>query len=171
MKNGLNQSRNYLKNDFKTHVQGSSEIADHCITFALSDTSDPDWQEKCNHFHHLECNQCLMLKNTLKDLRLNLEACNMKDELKTRYIYRFNQNVQLIWDWKAHLVRCIQQDLAKANILENLSHDSVMVLLDWAMKWLPMKYREAQRDFFGRLSKFLSRSSKISVSSCCLEVH
>jgi hypothetical protein len=154
LKNGLNQSRNYLKNDFKMHVQSNSEIADHCITFALSDMSDSDWQGKCDHYHHLECDQCLILKKTLNDLRLNLGVCSMKDELRTRYLYRFDQNVQQIWDWKAHLMRCIRQDLAKTDILENLKHDSVLILLDWAMKWLPMKYREPQRDFFGNFFNF-----------------
>jgi 6-phosphogluconate dehydrogenase len=149
LKNGLNQARNYLKNNYKMHVQNNSEIGDHCATFALSDPLNPNWAIKCDHSHELECNQCLVLKNLLKELRSDLERCNMNDSLRARYLYRVDYNEHLILDWKAHLMRSIQQDFAKIDILESLQSDSVFMLMDWAMKWLPMKYREAQRDFFG----------------------
>ena len=147
----LHESRNSLKNNYKSHLELNSEVADHCIKFGLSDPCDNDWYEDCNHSHNLECNQCLLLKNTLNELKSTINSCNMAPTLKSRYLHRFNQNSQLIWDWKAHMMRCVQQDHARIEILQNLQHDSVLILLDWAMKWLPVKYREAQRDFFGKV--------------------
>jgi hypothetical protein len=155
LKKALHESRNCLKNNYKLHIEISSEVADHCLKYGLSDRRDSDWQENCSHTHNMECDQCLLLKSTLNDLRSTIESCNMTLAIKSRYLHRFDQNTQLIWDWKAHIMRCVQQDRARVDVLENLQNDSVLVLLDWAMKWLPLKYREAQRDFFGNLFNFL----------------
>ena len=51
LKAALHQSRNNIKCDFKLHVSRYSCIPDHCSTFALSDPSDKDWQEACDHVH------------------------------------------------------------------------------------------------------------------------
>ncbi|CAF3838003.1 unnamed protein product, partial [Rotaria sp. Silwood1] len=151
LKKGLHESRNCLKNNYKLHVEFNSEVADHCIKYGLSDPRDLFWKEDCNHSHSMECDQCLLLKNMLIELRATIDSCSMTKEMKLRYLHRFDQNAQLIWDWKAHLMRCFQQDRARIDILQNLQNDSEFVLLDWAMKWLPMKYRETQRDFFSNL--------------------
>ena len=39
--------------------------------------------------------------------------------------------------WKAHLLRAINQDEARLNLLQDLNPTSVLVVLDWAMKFLP----------------------------------
>jgi hypothetical protein len=154
LKRRLHQSRNHLKNNYKLHLDDSSEVADHYLKYGLSDRRDSGWQEHCSHAHNMECDQCMMLKSTLNDLQKTIESCNMTEPIKLRYLHRFDQNTQLIWDWKAHLMRCVQQDRARVAVLENLQNDSVLVLIDWAMKWLPLKYREAQREFFGKLIDF-----------------
>ncbi|CAF3184131.1 unnamed protein product, partial [Rotaria sp. Silwood2] len=154
LKKKLHNSRNNLKNNYKLHIEFSSETADHCLKYGLSDRRDSDWQEHCSHFHNMECDQCVMLNSTLNDIQTTIEGCDLTEPIKLRYLHRFEQNTQLIWDWKAHLMRSVQQDCARIDVLENLQNDSVLVLLDWAMKWLPLKYREAQRDFFGNLFNF-----------------
>ena len=45
-------------------------------------------------------------------------------------------------DWKSHIVRATNQEKAKINILDNLTERQVLVVMDWAMKWLPRSYRE-----------------------------
>lgn len=40
--------------------------------------------------------------------------------------------------------------MARQHILDKLDNTSVLLVADWAMKWLPTKYREAQSDFFGK---------------------
>lgn len=151
LKQALHYSRNYLKNDYRLHVETSSEVADHCSNFALSDPSNSFWVNECSHDHGLICKDCLLLSNTLNELRSTLERVNiMDDKTRARYLHRYDQHVHHIWNWKAHLMRCVRQDQARLDILEDLQCDSVLVTMDWAMKWLPMKYREAQRDFFGK---------------------
>lgn len=51
-----------------------------------------------------------------------------------------------IVSWKAHILRSIHQDSARINFLESLNESSVLVIQDWARKYLPRKYRESQTD-------------------------
>lgn len=64
--------------------------------------------------------------------------------------YIVNQASQDIDAWKAHLLRSINQDLARFDVLKKLKPNSVLLMLDWAMKYLPKKYRESQTDWFGK---------------------
>ena len=51
LKDAFHKSRNYIKCDYKYHISTESHVADHCSMFALSDTENDDWQQKCNHPH------------------------------------------------------------------------------------------------------------------------
>lgn len=64
--------------------------------------------------------------------------------------YEISQSIQSIEAWKAHLLRAINQDAARHEILENLDEQAVLVVMDWAMKFLPRKFRESQSDWFGK---------------------
>ena len=64
--------------------------------------------------------------------------------------YIVNQAAQNIAAWKAHLLRAINQDIARLDVLKNLAPSSVLLVLDWAMKYLPRKYRESQADWYGK---------------------
>ena len=52
--------------------------------------------------------------------------------------------------WKAHILRFINQDQARLDVLKSLDNSSVLIVLDWAMKFIPRKYRESQADWFGK---------------------
>lgn len=60
---------------------------------------------------------------------------------------------QSVLKWKSHIVRAVQQEQAKAQVLENLRHDQCLVTCDWAMKFLPMRIRETQELWFGKKGK------------------
>ena len=64
--------------------------------------------------------------------------------------YEVDQAVQDVEAWKAHLLRSINQDSAKQDVLKKLDDKSVLLVSDWAMKFVPRKYRESQRDWFGK---------------------
>lgn len=64
--------------------------------------------------------------------------------------YIIGQGKKNILAWKAHLLRAINQDEARLDILRALNPSSVLVVLDWAMKWVPKKYRESQSDWYGK---------------------
>ena len=51
---------------------------------------------------------------------------------------------------ETHLLRSVNQDQARLDILDKLDDTSVLVILDWAMKFIPRRYRESQADWFGK---------------------
>ena len=169
LKEQLHNGRNYSKLDFKTHILNKSRVADHCSTYALSDLENSSWCRKCDHDHDEEymvpqnipryievfcycrCDACLALRESLLCLRsLVEEDTNITEDIRQRLIYRLNHHSELVDDWKKHLLRTVHQDCARTKVLEMLDHKSVFLIADWAMKWLPTKYRESQRDFFGK---------------------
>lgn len=75
---------------------------------------------------------------------------NVPNDLRQRFQYRLEQNIYHITEWKKHLLRTIHQDYARKNIFDQLDGTNVFILIDWAMKWIPTRYREAQRDFFAK---------------------
>lgn len=58
-----------------------------------------------------------------------------------------------IEDWKSHILRSIHQDAAKSEIIDNLKASQVLLIMDWAMKFIPTSFRETQRDWFGKKGK------------------
>lgn len=74
----------------------------------------------------------------------------MKHDAQQRLFYRLNHNVQLINDWKKHLLRSVHQEHGRRYILNVLDNSSIFLIADWAMKWIPSWYRESQRDFFAK---------------------
>lgn len=55
-----------------------------------------------------------------------------------------------IQSWKCHIIRSANQDQARIDALELLNNETVLIVNDWAMKFLPRKYRESQADWFGK---------------------
>ena len=48
--------------------------------------------------------------------------------------------------WKAHLLRSINQDEVRLDTIKALNETSVFLVQDWAMKFIPRKFRESQKD-------------------------
>ena len=102
----------------------------------------------CDHAHDKSCPFCDRLKDTLKEIELNLIEANLDEEDRDDVMYSFQQAYTAIEAWKAHQLRSIQQDKARLNIIDTLAESSVLITQDWAMKFLPRKYRETQADWF-----------------------
>lgn len=81
---------------------------------------------------------------------LNLYCIISSQEQKEEMTYDTEKATQRILEWKAHIVRAINQEKAEIDILNNLTTDQVLVVMDWAMKWLPRSYRETQKEWFGK---------------------
>ena len=65
-------------------------------------------------------------------------------------LHKFGLAIKDVADYKTHLLRAIHQDRSKTDIMDSLSPQTAMIIFDFAMKFLPVKYREAQSDFFGK---------------------
>ena len=146
----LKRSRFYLKSDYKVHISRSSKVADHCCVHALSDHKKRDFQQSCDHEHNESCAECLILSNTLGEIEQVLKETEKDEELLERTLTKFRSYRESIEAWKTHLLRSNNQDMCREHLLDNLSNDEIYMNLDWAMKFLPVKSREAQSDFFGK---------------------
>ena len=55
-----------------------------------------------------------------------------------------------VLQWKAHVLRAINQERAKSKILDNLEKHQYLIVVGWAMKWLLKRFRETQSEWFGK---------------------
>ena len=47
-------------------------------------------------------------------------------------------------------MRTVNQEMAKRDIIENLDSNTCLLILDWAMKFLQLHFREKQNDWYGK---------------------
>lgn len=86
----------------------------------------------------------------LRDINQAIEEANCTCEEREDLQYQTEQAAQNIQSWKAHILRSVNQDAARHDILNSLDSKSAFIVLDWAMKYPPRKYRESQRDWFAK---------------------
>ena len=127
----------------------SSCVPDHCRPFALSHKSDEDFTTECDQLHDLRWD---LIPSVFDEVELALKdsALARSSEDKKEMEYVICESKKNIQAWKAHLLRAINQDETRLNLLQGLNPASVLVVLDWAMKFLPRKYHESQSDWFGK---------------------
>ena len=132
-------------------MSNSSPVASHCSVFALSDTTDPDLQQQCEHSHDEICEQCESLHSTLHSIiEAVKEASFATEDDRDEAEYLANSSTLSIKSWICHLLRSAHQDQARLDIIDTLDPEAVLIVNDWAMKFLPQRYRESQTDWFGK---------------------
>ena len=148
----------------QVHVAKSSVVADHCGTFALSDPRDKEFQSECDHEHKMQCDRCNMFTTVINDIQANLLNAHCRTEQKEEMEYIITSCKTSIQAWKAHLLRHVNQDIATLEVLERLDENSVPLVSDWAMIYIPRKFRESQRDWFGK--KVISWHLPVAIRKC-----
>ena len=153
-KRRLREGKRHLKTDYQVHCrEESSPCKDHCWTFAFSDPSENSFQDKCDHEHDLTCNYCEDHIDVLNDVNKEIiasPASKNNKEFQHDLMYDFEQAKAAIIDWNAHVIRSVSQDRAKHDTIRNLNSGSVLVAMDWAMKFVQIKYREKQSEWYGK---------------------
>ena len=104
----------------------------------------------CDHAHCDSCDRCLLVSSVVREIEEGLATAKCSDNDKEELAFVISQAKQSIECWKAHLLRSVNQDECRLDILSSLSSSSILLVLDWAMKYLPRKYRESQSDWFGK---------------------
>ena len=132
------------------HVLESSPVADHCSTYSLNDSKDGAYKTPCDHAHDQACSHCEELKDVLLTIENYLNSIKLTEDERDDLRYDYHQAVQNIHAWKAHQLRSVRQDRARTDVLDALDEYSLLITQDWAMKFLPQKYRESQSDWFGK---------------------
>ena len=139
--------------EFNVHVSKQSNIPDHCRAYTLSDPKETDYQIICPHDHLEICDRCDILASVLADIHGALEKMSDSNE-SSDVVEELNviegQAKQNIWACQAHLLRCVNQDEARLEVIYSLNESSVRLVQDWAMKFLPRKFRESQSDWFAK---------------------
>ena len=141
----------YLKQELKGHIALDDECPDHCLKWALSDPKEDKFQAKCNHQHNLQCDKCNYI-NILKE-RMTTHIDKLKPllgEQYDEYLLDISINVKNVQEWKAHILRTLNQGRCKEDILKKLKENEVLFIIDYPMKFLPRKYREPQESYFGK---------------------
>lgn len=128
----------------------SSEVSDHCSQYALSDPAKPVFRQKCAHIHDSVCGRCEELKSVLVKVSKAVENSSLTESDKEDANYTCKEAISSINAWKAHQLRSVNQDKARIDAVDQLNDENVLVVQDWAMKFLPRQYRESQGDWFAK---------------------
>ena len=115
------------------------------MTYALSDSRDSSFRQRCQHVHEEHCSECDSMNSVLNETIEFVEQDSFPskdDSDEAQYLAQHSRDTILAW--KAHQLCTVMQDKARLEILENLDYGSVFLTQDWAMKFLPRKYRESQ---------------------------
>ena len=132
------------------HVSNHATISDHCSTYALSDPKDEPLRTECDHRHGDSCPQCEILKSAFKEVSDAAVEAPLSEDERDDILYTVHQAMRAIVSWKAHQLRSLQHDKAHTTLLDRVDETTVLITQDWAMKWLPQRYREMQADWFGK---------------------
>lgn len=166
MKKCIQDGKRYFKTGYRNHCQqDDSPCPDHCVKFGLSDPNDSDLKEQCAHEHTTSCRQCDDITICLDKIEKAIKSEDCKfysTEQQEDILYDFERATKAISQWKAHILRSANQERAKQEILENLDPNSNLVVMDWAMKFLQIRYREKQSDWYGKRGMSWHVSSVIS---------
>ena len=64
-----------------------------------------------------------------------------------------------MFHWKAHSIRSVNQEAAKQDQLKMIAYNPELLVMDWVMKFIQLRYCEKQSDWYGKrdLSRHISR--------------
>ena len=117
----------------------------------MSQGNDKAYLSTCDHQHDLTCDRCNLFPTAVGEIESVLDKTILiSHEEKEEIKFVVEQSKKNVDAWKSHLLRSVNQDEGRIDMLNTLDSKSVLVVLDWAMKFIPSKYRESQTDWFGK---------------------
>jgi hypothetical protein len=168
MRTNLRDGKRYLKTEYRAHCrEKESTCPDHCKRYALSDAQNRAFEVECDHPHGTECSQCKLLKSTLTSIQTQVNSLSGQlygQEQKEDMLYDIKLATDMVLEWKAHILKAQNQDQVKQDALRSLDNNTVLVIMDWAMKFTQRKYREKQSELYGKHGLNLHVSCIISTS-------
>ena len=159
-KQQLSNAKRYLKADYKLHLSKDERCVDHCVVHALSSSTDPSFKANCDHVHNIICDACSGMETVIEEIGVKIEdgsGAGLDDGTKRKLQFEYDKAKEAIGAWKAHNIRVVNQDLAKQDVLSKLNGNNCLIVMDWAMKFLPLRYRKQMKDFFWKERQELAR--------------
>lgn len=141
-------AKQYLKSEYKMHITLQSPVAYHCCSYALSDSSDFSHNPCTDHEHDQVCIDCKNLDDTLQLVLEKTTARNWDNQ--DAFLFKVENAISNICEWRCHIMRSKNQERAQRTITQCLVDGEAFIVGDWAMKFLPRKYREGQTDWFAK---------------------
>ena len=132
------------------------------MVHAQSDSSAGEFRGEYNHQHCYECEHCESLEGVLTEVAEMLDKVDVTEEERVGLRFQYTESVRNIQTWKAHLLGSSNQDEAKQDILQKPDESSCLVIMDWAVKFLPVQYREQMTDLFGKRKRSWDISAAIT---------
>ena len=143
--NSLESSKHYLKTHYQHCCDDSnSSMASHSPKFALSDPNEQNLQEQFILPSRI-CKKCYILCETIEQIQ-NLVNVKLGQDAN----YDVEIAVQNIHEYIKHLMRDSQQKKAKSEAFDKLSESAGFWLKDFCQKIIPVKFREGQKEYFGK---------------------
>ena len=129
-KRNLKDSKRYLKTQYKVHCKEERDCADHCKSFALSDSKDKGFRNVCHDDHNTTSENCDTLNHVTQEIEDKLQDESIECDLQQcgDILYDTTKAKQHIDDWKAHILRSENQDLAKHDVLKIINAESILIL-------------------------------------------
>ena len=84
-----------------------------------------------------------MLSQTLKSFFYS------NDEMEDK-LHDVQVSFESIYAWKRHLLRAVHQDRARQDVLDAVDSSKIFITQDFAMKFLPRRFKETQMEWFGK---------------------
>ena len=66
------------------------------------------------------------------------------------YLYETKNAAAKIFEQRGHILRAENQDWYKRQIVDTLKRDETFIIVDWTMKFIAMKFREKQAEWFAK---------------------
>ena len=127
------------------HVSSTSWVPDHCRPYAFLLTISILQPGVIITMTYVAIDAACF-----QDVESQLENVTIPHQDREEMKVMVAQCKKHIEAWKAHILRFINQDQAWLDILKSLANSSTLVVIDWAMKFIPRNYRESQAHWFGK---------------------
>jgi hypothetical protein len=155
----------YLAHEYRGRCALQSPVASQCITHGLCGSCEA-WGSPCTHgTHDMSCAQDNERFNLIEDTRLLISALRAKRpeaqdaddweallDIAEEDMSRIEHSLEL---YVQHLMRKALSSSITPGCLDALrTHPKrVHIIVDYKMKWLPVKHLETQSDSFGKRGK------------------
>ena len=131
-------SKTYLKLYYKGNLDIHSDIASHCVSYALSDQESKEFNVYCpeGDEHNKKCSHCEAINDLFQSIRGVVKKYHgQKTSLEFReMLHKIEQASQNIYDYRGHIVRTLAQSFEWDKLREEVKPNVAFATLDWAMK-------------------------------------
>ena len=86
------------------------------------------------------------MKNAFSDPEVVFYSNDEKEDK----LHDVQVSLESIYAWKRHLLRAVHQDRARQEALDKVDSSKMFITQDFAMKFLPRRFKEAQMEWFGK---------------------